>query len=87
MGKVKTHTSCRANLIARKPIVRGSTQIIPIVGIDVGLTQDTAQSADRYLLLARHDGRVDGFSDSSYKLDVATPSGLSRRILPLQAVA
>lgn len=38
----------------------------------MGLTQNTAQGADRDFVLSRHDGRIDGFADSPYELDMAT---------------
>jgi hypothetical protein len=48
-----------------------STQRIPLLRIDVGLTQDAAQSADWDFILSRHNCNVSGLADSPHKLDVA----------------
>jgi hypothetical protein len=43
---------------------------IPIIGIDVGLTQNTAQSADWNFTLPRHDSGVDNVAEPPHKLNV-----------------
>src|ERR1700722_13368663 len=49
---------------------KSSAQFIPILGIDMRLTQDAMQSAYREVALSRHNGCVDRLIEPPYKLDV-----------------
>jgi hypothetical protein len=74
-----------ATISPRDSRVASASQIVPHVGIDVGLTQDAAQGADRDLGLSWDNGGIDGLALSPDELDVATSlTGFdeSRRLEP-----
>src|SRR5208283_4046328 len=67
------HKSSLANDYECK--IEALSQRLPLLGIDVGLTQDASECADRNLVLPGNDGRIHYGFRASNKFDVAALLG------------